>query len=86
MTIQGKSPTPTALAAGMALRFTTAMAAAYLGRAHITLRKWRVLGTGPRFRVINNRAYYSQESLEEFLSSHPEYHSTSERSVAMAVA
>ena len=67
-------------------RYGTAGAAWYLSRAPITLRKWRCLGIGPKCSYINGRAMYERTDLDEFLSQHPKYRSTSERTVATAAA
>lgn len=64
--------------------FWTPGAAWYLGRAQVTLRKWRVTGDGPAFRIINGRAYYEREDLDAFIAGHSRFRSTSERTVAGA--
>lgn len=69
-----------------ALRFTTAGAAWYLGRAPITLRKWRVLGKGPRCWCQNGDAMYERDELDRYIAQHPTCRSTSERTLAGAAA
>ena len=66
--------------------FWTPGAAWYLARAQVTLRKWRVTGGGPVFRLINNRAYYLREDLDAFIAGHSRFRSTSERTVAGTAA
>ena len=66
--------------------YWTPGAAWYLARAQVTLRKWRVTGGGPAFRIIKNRAYYLREDLDQFVSSHSRFRSTSERTVAGTAA
>lgn len=58
----------------------------YLSKAQITLRKWRVAGCGPAFRIINGRAYYLREDLDAFIAGHSRFRSTSERTVAGTAA
>ena len=65
--------------------FTTEAAADYIGLAPITLRKLRVSGDGPAFRIISRRAYYERADLDAYIDAHPKYRSTSERDVALAV-
>lgn len=66
--------------------YWTPGAAQYLGRAQVTLRKWRVTGDGPEHRIIHGRAYYERESLDRWIASHTSYRSTSERTVAVTAA
>lgn len=60
--------------------FGTADAAVYLGRSQITLRRWRMTGTGPAYRLVNGRASYDLVDLDAFLNANPLVRSTSERS------
>jgi hypothetical protein len=66
--------------------FWTPGAAWYLGRAQVTLRKWRVLGGGPAFRMINGRAYYLRDDLDAWIAGHNRFRSTSEATVAGTAA
>lgn len=66
--------------------YWTPGAAWYLGRAQVTLRKWRCTGAGPRYRLIHARAYYTRAALDEFVASHASYRSTSEATVATTTA
>ena len=66
--------------------YWTPGAAQYLGRAQVTLRKWRCNGAGPRFRSVNGRAYYERVELDAWLTSHASYRSTSEATVALSAA
>lgn len=66
--------------------YTTAEAAKALSRAPITLRKWRVAGTGPAYRIINGRAFYDHAALVAFIEGHAQYRSTAERTVAERAA
>lgn len=62
--------------------YWTPGAAWYLGRAQVTLRKWRCQGDGPEFRLINGRAYYDREKLAAWVHSHASYSSTSAATAA----
>jgi hypothetical protein len=64
----------------------TAIAAAYIGRAPITLRKWRVAGGGPPYRIVKSRAVYARADLDAFMEAHPRYQSTTDRTIAGSVA
>ena len=53
--------------------FDTAAAARWLTdhgirRSPITIKKLRSIGGGPRFRVLNGRAYYSEPDLIDWVS------------------
>ncbi len=65
---------------------STAAASEYLGRAPVTLRKWRVAGCGPAYRVIRGQCLYDRADLDAFIEGHPRYRSTSERSALAAQA
>jgi hypothetical protein len=58
---------------------STLVAAHYLGRSQITMRRWRQLGVGPAFRIVNGRAYYDLVDLDAFLDGNPRFTSTAER-------
>ncbi len=66
--------------------YTTADAAVILGRAPITLRRWRMDGTGPSYILMNNRALYTRDALVAFISSHQQFRSTTEATVALVAA
>ena len=66
--------------------YGTSGAAWYLGKAQITLRKWRVSGRGPAFRIINGRAFYTRTDLDDFVAAHRRFRSTSERTASMTAA
>lgn len=66
--------------------YSTAQAAVYLGRAPITLRKWRVIGVGPAHQIVNSRAMYDIADLDRYIESCPKYRSTSERSALAGAA
>lgn len=66
--------------------YGTPGAAWYLAKSQITMRKWRVAGSGPVFRVINGRAWYAREDLDAFIAGHSRYRSTSDRTVAESAA
>ena len=66
--------------------YWTPGAAWYLGRAQVTLRKWRCQGEGPEFRLINGRAYYDRETLAAWVHSHASCRSTSAATVALTAA
>ena len=53
--------------------FTTHEAAAYMGYASITLRKWRSQGAGqgPRYYKVRRNVRYAMEDLESFLKQTP---------------
>lgn len=51
-----------------------------------TVRRHRMLGTGPKFTVISGRAYYRVRSVVEWLDSRPVFASTAERKVAAEAA
>ena len=42
-------------------------AARYLGRAAKTLAQWALEGRGPRFVKINNRVFYYQSVLDDYI-------------------
>jgi len=42
-----------------------------LGCSLATLRRWRLLGTGPRFRKIGALCRYSKSDLQDWLVSRP---------------
>lgn len=46
-------------------------AALILGLRPNTLRKWRVLGRGPRYRKLGRSVRYSASDLEEWLNTRP---------------
>jgi predicted DNA-binding transcriptional regulator AlpA len=46
-------------------------AAAFYGVSVGTVRRWRGLGTGPRYRKIGNLVRYSIADLEDWLASRP---------------
>ena len=45
------------------------MAAAYLNRSPITLRKWRRCGLGPVFVLLNGRPVYRPDDLDRFIET-----------------
>lgn len=49
--------------------FTTPEVAARLGVAEITLRKWRIYGTGPRFIRCGANVRYRAADVESWVSS-----------------
>jgi hypothetical protein len=53
--------------------FTTIEAAAFMGFASYTLRKWRCAGRGegPKYFKVRSRVRYAREDLEKFLTSSP---------------
>ncbi len=53
--------------------FTTIEAAAFMGFAPYTLRKWRCAGRGegPKYFKVHSRVRYAREDLEKFLTSSP---------------
>ena len=53
------------------LRFWTKDAAPVVGLKTQTLRKYRVLGIGPRFRYEGRRVYYLESDIREWLESRP---------------
>ncbi len=59
---------------------STLIAANYLGKSQVTLRRWRMTGAGPVFRIINGRACYDLDHLDAFINAHPCVRSTSELS------
>ena len=66
--------------------YWTPGAAWYLGRAQVTLRKWRVTGGGPAYRVIHGRAWYDRAELAAWVHSHASHRSTSAATVALTAA
>jgi predicted DNA-binding transcriptional regulator AlpA len=46
-------------------------AAEYLGLSVATLRRWRVLGRGPRYRKLGSLVRYSVTDLERWVSERP---------------
>ena len=57
--------------------------AARLGVSTITLSKWRVRGTGPRFvKVGARRVGYSADEVDAWLASRPLQRSTSDHGTA----
>ncbi len=65
--------TNTTTAAGETKKFLdTHQAAAFMGFAPFTLRKWRAKGSaGPRFFKVHGRVRYAREDLESFLTKSP---------------
>jgi hypothetical protein len=60
-------------------RFNTRAAAEILGVSPKTLRNWRWQGIkGPRFVMDHGRAYYYEDELAAYESSHQEQSSTME--------
>ncbi len=57
-------------------------AAEYCGFAESTFEKLRVTGDGPRFIRRGRSVFYALEDLDEWLSSLPRFHSTSETNKA----
>jgi hypothetical protein len=55
-------------------------------RSEQTVRRYRMLGTGPRFTVISNRAYYYANDVEAWINARPFFASTAERKVAAEAA
>lgn len=45
-------------------------AAAYTGIARATLKKWRVVGTGPTYVRVGSKIVYLVDDLDAFLRSH----------------
>ncbi len=65
--------------------FSTSELAARLGLAEITLRKWRIYGTGPRFVRLGATIRYRAEDIDAWVASRGA-NSTSERSKSPKVA
>ena len=64
------------------LRYWTRDAGAVVGLATQTLRKYRVVGGGPRFRYEGRRVYYLEPDLREWLEARRSFSSTAERRAA----
>ncbi len=64
------------------LRLWTRDAAPVVGLATQTLRKYRVVGGGPRFRYEGRRVYYLEADLREWLEARRSFASTAERRAA----
>ena len=47
----------------------TSMAADYLGVSPATLRKWRVFGTGPRYKKLGRVVVYDPSELKQWLQA-----------------
>ncbi len=46
-------------------------AASLLGISVATMRRWRLLGRGPRFRKLGGSVRYFREDIEAFIASAP---------------
>lgn len=64
------------------LRYWTRDAGDVVGLAPQTLRKYRVVGGGPRFRYEGRRVYYLEADLLEWVAGRRTYSSTAERRAA----
>ncbi len=51
-----------------------------------SVRRHRMLGTGPRFTVIGRKTYYRASDVEAWLNARPFFASTAERKVAAEAA
>lgn len=47
----------------------TEMASKKIGVAPNTLAKWRIAGTGPRFRKLGSKVAYTEQDIEDWLQS-----------------
>lgn len=56
----------------------TAKAAKYLDTSPETMRRLRMTGRGPRFRIVNRQALYDLSDLAAFVEAHPLQVRTSE--------
>lgn len=54
---------------GGSMLWTTPEVAAHLGLAEITLRKWRIAGTGPRFIRCGANVRYRLTDIENWIAS-----------------
>jgi hypothetical protein len=66
----GIGPSPVGIRPNLEPLYSTPEAAARLGVAEITLRKWRITGFGPRYIKAGSNVRYRGADLESWVNSH----------------